>query len=143
MSHLFSPTSVGNLELANRIVIAPMCEYSADEGRATDWHMIHLGHLALSGAALLFTEATAVEADGRISPGDLGLWSDETEAALGRVVQAAVSYTHLDVYKRQAWAGPWWPPARPWPGRSARRPAAAKDAAWRRPASGAGPAVRA
>ncbi len=95
MSHLFSPTSIGNVSLANRIVIAPMCEYSAEEGRATDWHMIHLGHLALSGAALLFTEATAVEADGRISPGDLGLWSDETEAALGRVVAAVRRYSPI------------------------------------------------
>jgi len=95
MSHLFSPTSIGNVELPNRIVIAPMCEYSAEEGRATDWHMIHLGHLALSGAALLFTEATAVEADGRISPGDLGLWSDETEAALGKVVAAVRRYSPI------------------------------------------------
>ncbi len=95
MSHLFSPYSIGNLELANRIVIAPMCEYSAEEGRATDWHMIHLGHLALSGAGLLFTEATAVEPDGRISPGDLGLWSDETEAALGRVAQAVRRYSPI------------------------------------------------
>ena len=67
MSHLFSPTSIGNVALANRIVIAPMCEYSAEAGCATDWHMIHLGHLALSGAALLFTEATAVEADACIA----------------------------------------------------------------------------
>ncbi|MGY6270212.1 NADH:flavin oxidoreductase/NADH oxidase [Achromobacter denitrificans] len=95
MTHLFSPTSIGNLELANRIVIAPMCEYSAEEGRATDWHMIHLGHLALSGAALLFTEATSVEPDGRISPGDLGLWSDETEAALRRVVDAVRRYAPI------------------------------------------------
>jgi len=95
MTHLFSPIPIGNLELANRIVIAPMCEYSAEEGRATDWHMIHLGHLALSGAGLLFTEATAVEPDGRISPGDLGLWSDETERALGRVVQAVRRYSPI------------------------------------------------
>ncbi|WMD21338.1 NADH:flavin oxidoreductase/NADH oxidase [Achromobacter seleniivolatilans] len=95
MSQLFSPTSVGNVDLVNRIVIAPMCEYSAEEGRATDWHMIHLGHLALSGAALLFTEATAVEPDGRISPGDLGLWSDETESALGRVVDAIRRYSPI------------------------------------------------
>lgn len=95
MSHLFSPTAVGNVSLANRIVIAPMCEYSAEDGCATDWHMIHLGHLALSGAALLFTEATAVEPDGRISPGDLGLWSDETEAALGRVVAAIRRYSPI------------------------------------------------
>ena len=72
-----------------------MCEYSADAGCATDWHMIHLGHLALSGAALLFVEATAVEPDGRITPGDLGLWSDETEAALGRVVTAMRRYSPI------------------------------------------------
>ncbi|MBO9329212.1 oxidoreductase [Achromobacter xylosoxidans] len=88
MSLLFSPAAIGNLELANRIVIAPMCQYSAEQGRAVDWHMIHLGHLALSGAGLMFIEATAVEPEGRISPGDLGLWSDDTEAALGRVVAA-------------------------------------------------------
>ena len=95
MSQLFTPTQAGPLRLANRIVIAPMCEYSADAGCATDWHMIHLGHLALSGAALLFVEATAVEPDGRITPGDLGLWSDETEAALGRVVTAMRRYSPI------------------------------------------------
>src|SRR5262245_1115919 len=79
MSHLFSPHAIGPLALKNRIVVAPMCQYSADAGCATDWHMVHLGHLALSGAALLFTEATAVEAVGRISADDLGLWSDEHE----------------------------------------------------------------
>lgn len=116
MSHLFSSTSVGNVELANRIVIAPMCEYSADEGRATDWHMIHLGHLALSGAALLFTEATAVEADGRISPGDLGLWSDETEAALGRVVQAVRRYSPIKLGIQLGHAGRKASSHAPWDG---------------------------
>ena len=58
---LFTPIKVGNVELRNRIVIAPMCQYSAEQGCATDWHLIHLGHLALSGAALLTIEATAVE----------------------------------------------------------------------------------
>src|SRR5207253_2681755 len=86
MSALFTPYRVGALALRNRIVIAPMCQYSADEGRATDWHVIHLGTLALSGAGLLILEATAVSPEGRISPDDLGLWSDETEAALGRVL---------------------------------------------------------
>jgi 2,4-dienoyl-CoA reductase-like NADH-dependent reductase (Old Yellow Enzyme family) len=86
-SALFSPLRVGGLELANRIVIAPMCQYSADgRGNATDWHVIHLGQLALSGAALLVLEATAVTEDGRISPDDLGLWSDENEAALAKVL---------------------------------------------------------
>ena len=81
MSQLFSPYSIGDLKLANRIVIAPMCQYSSVDGQANDWHLIHLGHLALSGAALLTIEATAVEAQGRITYGDLGLYSDATEAA--------------------------------------------------------------
>ena len=71
MSALFSPITLGGLELANRIVISPMCQYSAVDGRATDWHMIHLGNLALSGAGMLIIEATAVEPEGRITPGDL------------------------------------------------------------------------
>ena len=68
MSQLFTPWRLGSLELANRIVMAPMCQYSAAEGSATDWHLIHLGHLALSGAGLLILEATAVSPEGRISP---------------------------------------------------------------------------
>ena len=76
MSQLFTPFSLGPLTTRNRIAIAPMCQYSADNGDATDWHMIHLGHLALSGAGVLFIEATAVDPVGRITPGDLGLWSD-------------------------------------------------------------------
>src|ERR1044072_9261373 len=84
MSMLFSPYLVGTLELRNRIVIAPMCQYSADEGRATDWHVIHLGHLALSGAALLTLEATAVLPEGRISYADAGLYNDASEGAISR-----------------------------------------------------------
>lgn len=116
MSHLFSPTSVGNVQLSNRIVIAPMCEYSAQDGCANDWHMIHLGHLALSGAALMFTEATAVEPDGRISPGDLGLWSDETEAALGRVVAAVRRYSPIKLGIQLGHAGRKASSAEPWNG---------------------------
>ena len=82
MSTLFSPYAIGSLQLKNRIVIAPMCQYSAVDGAATDWHVMHLGHLALSGAGLLIIEATAVEPIGRITPGCLGLWYDATEAAL-------------------------------------------------------------
>jgi len=88
MSTLFSPYAIGSLQLKNRIVIAPMCQYSAVDGAATDWHQMHLGQLALSGAGLLIIEATAVEAIGRITPGCLGLWSDATEAALERVLHA-------------------------------------------------------
>ena len=106
MSALFTPYRVGSLELRNRIVIAPMCQYSADEGRATDWHVIHLGHLALSGAALLIIEATAVTPEGRISPDDLGLWSDETEAALGRVLEIVRRYSDMPIAIQLAHAGP-------------------------------------
>ena len=86
MPHLFEPLQIGALALANRIIIAPMCQYSASEGSAGDWHLIHLGHLALSGAGLLIVEATAVSPEGRITAGDLGLYSDANEAALARVL---------------------------------------------------------
>ena len=97
MSQLFSPFSIGPLQLKNRIVIAPMCQYSAENGEATDWHMIHLGHLALSGAGLLIIEATAVEPEGRITPADLGLWSDATEAALKKVLVAVRKYSSIPI----------------------------------------------
>ena len=89
MSRLFQPLHLGPLESSNRILIAPMCQYSADaDGNATDWHMIHLGQMAVSGAGLLIIEATAVSAEARITPSDLGLYSDANEAALGRVMKA-------------------------------------------------------
>jgi 2,4-dienoyl-CoA reductase-like NADH-dependent reductase (Old Yellow Enzyme family) len=81
--HLFAPIALRGLELANRIVVSPMCQYSADAGRATDWHLIHWGQLLLSGAGMVTLEATAVTPDGRITPGCLGLFDDATEAALG------------------------------------------------------------
>lgn len=87
MSQLFSPVKLGQLALDNRIVIAPMCQYSAQQGCASHWHTIHLGHLALSGAGLLIIEATAVEDIGRISPNDLGLWNDKTQSALDVVIR--------------------------------------------------------
>ena len=90
MSALFSPLQVGGLSLRNRIVIAPMCQYSAEDGCMTDWHTIHLGHLALSGAALLTIEATAVTPEGRISYGDTGLWSDANEEASAAVRVSAL-----------------------------------------------------
>lgn len=94
-SALFEPIQIAGLTLPNRIVIAPMCQYSAEQGSATDWHMIHLGHLALSGAGLLILEATSTEPAGRITPGDLGLYSDENERALGRVVAAIRRYSPI------------------------------------------------
>ena len=80
---IFQPIRVGSLELSNRIVIAPMCQYSAENGCMNDWHLIHLGHLSLSGAALLTIEATAVIPDGRITWADVGLYDDMTEKAMG------------------------------------------------------------
>ena len=88
---LFEPFRLGAMKLANRIVIAPMCQYSAVDGGMTDWHMIHLGHLALSCAALLTIEATAVLPEGRITHGDVGLWDDPTEAARLKAQQASIS----------------------------------------------------
>lgn len=122
MSALFSPYRVGSLELRNRIVIAPMCQYSADEGRATDWHVIHLGNLALSGAALLIIEATAVAPEGRISPDDLGLWSDETEEALGRVLSIVRRYSDMPVAIQLAHAGRKGSTRVPWEGGKQIRP---------------------
>ncbi len=86
-SALFSPIKLAGLELPNRIVVSPMCQYSADDGSATDWHMMHLGMLANSGAAMVVVEATAVERIGRITHGCLGLYSDDNELALDRVIK--------------------------------------------------------
>jgi 2,4-dienoyl-CoA reductase-like NADH-dependent reductase (Old Yellow Enzyme family) len=102
---LLTPFAVGGLQLRNRIVIAPMCQYSADEGRASDWHLIHLGHLALSGAAILTIEATAVLPEGRISPRDLGLYSDDTEAALARVLDSVRRWSDMPVAIQLGHAG--------------------------------------
>ena len=86
MSLLFSSYKLnsprGPLELANRIVVAPMCQYSATNGEATDWHLMHWGNLLNSGAALFIIEATGVSPEARITPACLGLWDDRTEAAL-------------------------------------------------------------
>jgi len=107
MSHsrLFSPINVGGLELLNRIVIAPMCQYSADEGKMTDWHLMHLGMLANSGAALLTIEATAVSPEGRISYGDVGLYSDETEAAMSRTLDGVRKYSDMPIAIQLSHAG--------------------------------------
>src|SRR5215831_10674056 len=74
---LLSPLTIRGATLRNRIAMSPMCEYSAQDGFANDWHLVHLGSRAVGGAALLMVEATAVTAEGRISPGDLGIWKDE------------------------------------------------------------------
>jgi 2,4-dienoyl-CoA reductase-like NADH-dependent reductase (Old Yellow Enzyme family) len=102
---LFQNLDVGPLRLDNRIVIAPMCQYSAENGCMTDWHLIHLGHLALSGAALLTIEATAVVPEGRITYADVGLWDDATEAAMARVVAAVRRHSAMPIAIQLAHAG--------------------------------------
>lgn len=104
-SKLFSPIEFGGLSLKNRIVIAPMCQYSAKDGLASDWHLIHYGNLALSGAAVLTLEATAVAADGRISYADLGLYNDACEEALGRVLKGIREWTDMPIAIQLAHAG--------------------------------------
>ncbi|OWT80943.1 MULTISPECIES: NADH:flavin oxidoreductase/NADH oxidase [unclassified Achromobacter] len=115
-NHLFSPVALGKLPLVNRIAIAPMCEYSAEDGNVTDWHMIHLGHLALSGAGLLTIEATAVEPGGRITPADVGLYNDDNEQALARVVQAIRRYAPIKLGLQLAHAGRKASSQAPWQG---------------------------
>jgi 2,4-dienoyl-CoA reductase-like NADH-dependent reductase (Old Yellow Enzyme family) len=102
---LFTPFRVGNLNLSNRIVIAPMCQYSAVDGSMTDWHQIHLGHLALSGAALLTIEATAVLPEGRISYADVGLYSDDNETAMARTLESVRRHSDMPIAIQLAHAG--------------------------------------
>lgn len=102
---LFSPFQVGGLALANRIVIAPMCQYSAQDGCMTDWHLMHLAHLAVSGAAALTVEATAVLPEGRISYADVGLYSDACEKAMSRVIEGVRRWSDIPLAIQLAHAG--------------------------------------
>ena len=87
MSHLFDPLTIRRQIFANRVFVSPMCEYSSDDGFANDWHLVHLGSRAVGGAGLVLTEATAVSAEGRISPQDLGIWKDDHIDFLSRIVR--------------------------------------------------------
>ncbi|NUL36093.1 NADH:flavin oxidoreductase/NADH oxidase [Kosakonia sacchari] len=116
MSQLFTEVNIGDVALDNRIVIAPMCQYSAEDGKATAWHRIHLGNLALSGAGLLIIEATAVEPQGRISPQDLGLWDDETEQALRVVLDDIRQYSPVKIGIQLGHAGRKASVSAPWLG---------------------------
>src|SRR6478752_931844 len=87
MPGLFDPLTIRDLTFANRVFVSPMCQYSSEDGMANDWHFVHLGSRAVGGAALVIAEATAVEASGRISPEDLGLWDDKHIEPLARTVQ--------------------------------------------------------
>ncbi|MEN3791994.1 NADH:flavin oxidoreductase/NADH oxidase [Fulvimarina sp. MAC3] len=113
---LFQPLDLGTLRLPNRIVVAPMCQYSADNGSATDWHMMHLGSLSLSGAGLLIFEATGVSPEARITAWDLGLYSDENEAALAQVIAAIRVHSDIPLAIQLAHAGRKASSAKPWNG---------------------------
>jgi 2,4-dienoyl-CoA reductase-like NADH-dependent reductase (Old Yellow Enzyme family) len=126
MSQLFSPWTLGDLHLPNRIVIAPMCQYSAIDGSATDWHLIHLGHLALSGAGLLILEATATSPRGRITPSCLGLYNDANEAALARVLSGVRANAPIALAIQLAHAGRKGSSQEPWNGGAQIHPDAAR-----------------
>jgi 2,4-dienoyl-CoA reductase-like NADH-dependent reductase (Old Yellow Enzyme family) len=115
-SALFSPIKLAGVELDNRIVVAPMCQYSALDGCATDWHIAHLGMLAGSGASLVVVEATHVERHGRITHGCMGLYSDECEAALKRVVDFCRRTGTAKLGVQLAHAGRKASSQRPWEG---------------------------
>src|SRR5260221_6617942 len=105
MSALFSPIKLRSLALPNRIMVAPMCQYSAENGEANDWHFTHINTLALSGPAMFCIEAAHVEAIGRITPGCLGLWNDATEAALKPILASVRKHSKAAVAMQIAHAG--------------------------------------
>nr|WP_315298748.1 NADH:flavin oxidoreductase/NADH oxidase [Raoultella terrigena] len=111
---LFTPLRIHNLELDNRIVIAPMCQYSAEDGCMNDWHILHLGQLAQSGAGLLTIEATAVSPEGRITYADVGLYDDKTEEAMSRVLKAIRQWSDIPVGIQLAHAGRKASTYKPW-----------------------------
>lgn len=116
MSALFSPIQLRGLALPNRIMVAPMCQYSAVNGEANDWHFTHMNTMALSGAAMFCIEATHVEAIGRITPGCLGLWSDATEAALKPILASIRKHSKAAVGMQLAHAGRKGSSHTPWDG---------------------------
>ena len=111
--HLFSPLTLKSVTLRNRIGVSPMCQYSSEDGVAGDWHLVHLGSRAVGGAGLVIAEATAVSAEGRITPGDAGIWADqhlEPVARINRFVkgQGAVPGIQLAHAGRKASAARCW-----------------------------------
>ncbi|MGE5668171.1 MAG: oxidoreductase, partial [Betaproteobacteria bacterium] len=129
MARLFDPFVLRGLRLANRIVVSPMCQYSAVDGRATDWHLVHWGQLLMSGAGMLTIEATAVSAEGRITPGCLGLYDDACEEALLRVLARARALSPpMPVAMQLAHSGRKGSSRRPWDGGSLLLP---EEGGWR------------
>ncbi|MDB5987858.1 MAG: namA [Nevskia sp.] len=127
MSALFSPARLGKLDASNRIVVAPMCQYSAMDGIVQPWHEQHLGHLANSGAGILTMEATAVEPNGAITHGCLGLWNDEQALALQQMIERLRSFAELPIGIQLAHAGRKASAHAPWNGG---QPLSAAEGAW-------------
>jgi 2,4-dienoyl-CoA reductase-like NADH-dependent reductase (Old Yellow Enzyme family) len=119
---LFTPIALRRLMLENRIVVSPMCQYSCEDGSANDWHIVNLGHLALSGPALAFFEATHVSSGGRITDRDLGLYSDENEEGMARVVRFLRRWTRSKVGVQLAHAGRKGSTLPPWEGGGPAKP---------------------
>jgi 2,4-dienoyl-CoA reductase-like NADH-dependent reductase (Old Yellow Enzyme family) len=115
-SALFQPMQLRQLTLPNRVVVSPMCQYSAESGNATDWHLMHLGSMTQSSAGLVLIEATAVSEAGRITPGCLGLWNDANEAALKRVLDAIRPHANTPIGIQLGHAGRKASSAAPWDG---------------------------
>lgn len=127
MSLLFEPLTIRNVTLKNRIVVSPMCQYSSVDGFANDWHLVHLGSRAVGGAALVFTEATSVSPEGRITPDDLGLWKDEHISFLKKITDFIKSQ-HAVPGIQLAHAGRKASYLSPWKGR---RPLEENEGAWK------------
>jgi 2,4-dienoyl-CoA reductase-like NADH-dependent reductase (Old Yellow Enzyme family) len=125
-AHLFAPLTIRDVTFRNRIVVSPMCQYSSTDGFATDWHLVHLGSRAIGGAAAVIAEATAVLADGRISPDDLGLWKDEHIEMLARVFRFVAAHGAVPGIQL-AHAGRKASTAAPWKGSGAVPP---EDGGW-------------
>jgi 2,4-dienoyl-CoA reductase-like NADH-dependent reductase (Old Yellow Enzyme family) len=121
MALLFDPLPIRSITLPNRIAVSPMCQYSSQNGFANDWHLVHLGSRAVGGAGLVFTEATAVTPEGRISPEDLGIWSDDHVDFLSRIVQFLKSQGSVPGIQL-AHAGRKGSTQRPWDGAGAAPP---------------------
>ncbi|NYT45222.1 NADH:flavin oxidoreductase/NADH oxidase [Alcaligenaceae bacterium] len=116
MPGLFDSIALRGLTLPNRIVVSPMCQYSADNGSATAWHLAHLSSLALGGVGMLCVEATAVSSEGRITPGCLGLWNDDNERALARVMNTLREVAPVKIAIQLSHAGRKASSAAPWDG---------------------------
>ncbi len=135
-SKLFSPFTMRGMTIDNRTIVSPMCEYSAVDGNAQDWHLMHLGQFATGGCGLVITEAAAVEPRGRITPQCLGIWSDDNEEALGRVMRFCREFGQAKMGIQLAHAGRKASTHRPWEGRNS---LAADEGAWKTISSSANP----